>query len=68
MTKAERTAKRAAKALDNEIDEIYRKNCSGIQVNILDIPQIFDEGRKARAEGRDVKEAIVSFVQTIRKN
>jgi len=56
------------KALDREIDKLYRENCSGIQIDIFDIPKVFAEGRKARAEGRDMKDAIVSFVNKIRKN
>lgn len=59
---------KAERALDAEINRLYCENCSGIQVSILDIPSIFDEARKAKAEGRDMKEAIVSFVQKIRKN
>lgn len=56
------------KALDREIDKVYRENCSGIQIDIFDIPKVFAEARKAKAEGRDMKEAIVSFVNSIRKN
>jgi hypothetical protein len=59
---------KADKALDREIDKLYRENCSGIQVSIMDIPRIFAEAKKARAEGRDMNDAIVSFVNTIRKN
>lgn len=56
------------KALDREIDKLYRENCSGIQIDIFDIPKVFAEARKAKAEGRDMKGAIVSFVNSIRKN
>lgn len=59
---------KADKALDREINKLYNENCSGIQINIMDIPKVFAEARKARAEGRDMKEAIVSFVNSIRKN
>ncbi len=59
---------KAEKALDKEINDLYIQNCSGIQINIMDIPRVFAEARKARSEGRDMKEAIVSFVQSIRKN
>lgn len=58
----------ADKALDREIDALYREHCANIQVSILDIPSIFAEARKARTEGRDMKDAIVSFVNSIRKN
>ena len=59
---------KADKALDREIDKLYRENCSGIAISILDIPKVFAEARKAKAEGRDMKEAIVFFVNSIRKN
>lgn len=61
-------ASKADKALDREINKLYRENCSGIQIDIFDIPKVFAEARKARAEGRDMKDAIVSFVNSIRKN
>jgi hypothetical protein len=65
MTRAEKIA---AKKLDAEINKLYCENCSGIQIDIMDISKVFDVAKKARAEGRDMKDAIVSFVQTIRKN
>ncbi len=61
-------ASKADKALDREIDKLYRENCSGIQIDIFDIPKVFAEAKKAKAEGRDMKEAIVSFVNKVRKN
>lgn len=59
---------KADKALDKEIEKVYRENCSGIAIDIFDISKVFAEGRKAKAEGRDMKDAIVSFVNSIRKN
>ncbi len=56
------------KALDREIDLVYRQNCCGIQIDIMAIPDVFKVGRKAKAEGRDLKEAIVAFVESIRRN
>lgn len=61
-------ASKADKALDREIDKLYRENCTNIQINIMDIPRVFAEARKARAEGRDMKDAIIAFVNSIRKN
>ncbi len=59
---------KADKALDREIDKLYRENCANIAIDIFDIPKVFAEAKRAKAEGRDMKEAIVSFVNTIRKN
>ena len=61
-------ASKADKALDREINKLYHENCSGIQIDIFDIPKVFAVARKARAEGRDMKEAIISFVNSVRKN
>lgn len=63
-----RSEKIAAKKLDQEIELLYRQSCANIQISILDIPKIFAEARKARAEGRDMQNAIITFVQQIRKN
>lgn len=59
---------KADKALDREIDQLYRESCSGIQINIMDIPSVFRVAKEARAQGKDMREAIVNFVQSIRKN
>ncbi len=61
-------ASKADKALDREINKLYRENCANIQINIMDIPRIFKVAKEARAQGKDMKEAIVTFVQSIRKN
>lgn len=63
-----RKEKQAAKALDDMIDAIYRKNCNGIQINMMDISKVFEEGRRAFRANEDVEKAVVAFVQTIRKN
>lgn len=57
-----------AKKLDKEIERIYGANCAGIQIDIMDIPKVFAVGRRAYVEGRDMKDAIVSFVESIRHN
>lgn len=59
---------KAEKELDREINKLYNENCSNIQVNIMDIPKIFAHAKRARAEGRDMREEIISFVNSIRKN
>ena len=59
---------KADKALDKEIDELYRTNCSNIAIDIFDIPKVFAKAKQARAEGKDMKEAIISFVNSVRKN
>jgi hypothetical protein len=63
-----RSEKIAANKLDKEISKLYRENCNGMQINMLDIPRIFEAAKKAHSEGKDMKEAIVSFVESIKKN
>jgi hypothetical protein len=66
--KMQKRKTKAEKELDAEIDRLYREHCDGIQIDIMSVPSIFAEARKARAEGRDMKEAILNYVNTIRKN
>jgi hypothetical protein len=63
MTRAQKIAQNKA---DKAIDKVYNECCSGITIPMMQIPNIFAEGRKALAEGRDLKQAIVAFVETIR--
>lgn len=59
---------RAANKIDAMIEDAYRETCSGIEIAILDIPKVFQAARQALAEGKDLKESIRSFVETIRLN
>lgn len=63
-----RKEKQLEKALDAEISRVYAQNCSGIQIDIFDIGKVFAVAKKAHSEGRDMRAAIVNFVETIRKN
>jgi cystathionine beta-lyase/cystathionine gamma-synthase len=65
MTRAEKIA---ANKLDKEISKLFHENCSNIQINMMDIPKVFAAAKRARMEGRDMKEEIIFFVQSIRKN
>ena len=67
-TKEERAAKKEAKRIDNLINAAYMETCAGIQIHMMDICKVFDEGRKAISEGRDLKASIRAFVETIREN
>lgn len=65
MTRAEKSA---AKKLDLQISAAYHEACDGVQIDIFDIGRVFDEGKKALVEGRDLKTALREFVEGIRKN
>jgi len=47
VTKAKRAEAKAAKAVDERINRIYVRNCSGIQIDIMDISKVFKVGREA---------------------
>ena len=63
-----RKQSKEASNLDKEISSLYQQNCANIQILLTDIPKVFAAAREARAQGLDMKEAIISFVNTIRKN
>lgn len=65
------TAKQQAKHDDIRIEKAYRAGCCNIQINMMDIPKVFDVGRKAIAEGATdeaLETLIRSFVEQIRCN
>jgi len=67
MTK--RTA--AEKKADKRIEAAYRRRCSGIEIDIMDIGRVFKAGHAAIAAGADepgLEHAVRAFVETIRKN
>lgn len=60
--------KRLEALIERRIDESYRRNCAGVQIDIMDIGKVFAAGRRAIAAGEDLDSAIVAFVATIRRN
>jgi len=65
----------ATKAMEKVIDKVitaaYNSTCSGIQISIWDMTNVFSVGRKAYHEGKRGEElgnAIRDYVETIRKN
>ena len=59
------TTKQIEKQQDLIIEQIYRKNCSGMEINIMRIPALFTMARKmlvADASYDEVGAAMVAFV------
>jgi len=59
------------KKADAAVDAAYRATCSGIQVNMMDIPKIFAVGRASFHAGDDaatLAAKVRAFVETIRMN
>lgn len=61
-------ATKAEKKLDKEIEAIYYRYGSGVQINIMDIGKIFRAGRDAHARGEPMEPAIVAAIQALRVN
>jgi len=69
--KADRAKKREQEKIDKRVERVYYATCSGVQIDIMDIPKVFAVGRKAIEAGADDDElalAICKYVATIRKN
>jgi hypothetical protein len=54
--------------LDREITKLYRKTCNGIEIRMIDIPKVYEAAKRAHYKGRNMEEAIVTLVQSIKKN
>lgn len=72
--------KKVAKMIDASVEEIYRRTCSGVTIDIFDIPKVFAAGRAAydltaatdpaswAAMLERVEAAIVAKVAEVRRN
>lgn len=56
------------KAKDKMIEEAYRKSCSGIAINIMDISKVFKAGHEAINNGlrdAELENAILTVTQSL---
>ena len=66
-------AKAARQGIDERISRVFMQNCSGIEIDITDIPKVFKAGRDAVSKHPEMSDnqltaIILDFVNTIRKN
>ena len=54
------------KALDKEIERVYYKLASGVQVNIMDIPKIFDDAKIEHSAGVPIEQAMPAIIERYR--
>lgn len=63
--------KRTDKKISARIERAYSRTCSGVQIPIMKIGEVFAAGERAIAAGADdaaLEAVIVGFVQMIRSN
>lgn len=60
--------KKELKALDAKIESLYKEVAPGAVLDIFDIPKVFETGRKANEEGRDLRSALLDFINKVRKD
>jgi hypothetical protein len=60
--------KREENKLDKEIEKIYNKHGSGVQVDIFDISKIYKAGKDAHIAGTSIEEAVIAALTLYRKN
>jgi hypothetical protein len=59
------------KAIEKRVEAAYYASCSGIQINMMDIPKVFKVGAQIVSEGADdatLQAKLRAFVDTIRHN
>jgi hypothetical protein len=54
--------KKAKKQMDKEIETAYYRLAQGQQINIMDIPKVFAESRRAILNGATVDQAVRAAV------
>ena len=60
--------KKQQKALDRAVETIVQTHCSGIAINILDIPKVFDAAYAAYESGStDIEGVVISTYRSLAK-
>jgi hypothetical protein len=56
------------KKQDKLIEQMYYKLADGVQINIMDIPKVFQAGRQALKDNQDLEQAIRAVISVLRTN
>ena len=54
------------KALDKEIERVFYKFGTGIQINMMDIPKIFDDAKIEHSAGVPIEQAMPAIIERYR--
>jgi hypothetical protein len=68
LTKEQKAAKRAIEAQNTEIERAYYRHGNGVQINIMDITNIYKDCRTALAAGTVLDDAMKTAVAKYRQN
>ena len=66
--KQEAKKSREQTKLDNEIDGLYNKHGFGVQINMMDIQNVFKDCRAAFAAGKDLEQAVKDAIEKYKVN
>ncbi len=57
--------KHEVRKLDKQIEAIFYRRCSGVQIPVMRISEVFSAGRRAALAGLDVESAVVDTALSI---
>jgi hypothetical protein len=65
---ASKPTRRQLAAIDRQVEAMYYRIASGVQIDVMDIGKVFDAGRTAIAAGEDLEAALRAIVAQLRRN
>jgi len=68
LTKEQKAAKKADKALEDQIASAYHCHGNGVQINIMDISNIYKDCKATTSTGKTMDEAMIAAIEKYRKN
>ncbi len=68
LTKEQKAAKKAAKALDEAVAAAYDRQGNNVQIDIMDISNIYKDCKADFAAGKTMDEAMTAAIAKYRKN